>query len=108
MQDLGIVMPVELLWEHVAGFLVAEEDLVDGVTAVLERCVFAVDVGGEEDLWGGVSGEDGRPMRGTYLDSRQSLGWRRGRRSSRVSCVCRCISGQLYVPNAEDHRAPQC
>jgi hypothetical protein len=41
--------------EHVQQFLVAEEDFVNGVSAVLERDVVAIDVRGKKDLW--VPGE---------------------------------------------------
>lgn len=40
-----------LLGEHGLGLLVGEEDLVDGVAAVLEGLVVVVDVRGDEDLW---------------------------------------------------------
>jgi hypothetical protein len=43
------------LGEHSSGLLVGKVDLVDGVTAVLERHVVVVDVGWDEDLW--VPGE---------------------------------------------------
>ena len=41
--------------QHVLGLLVGEEDLVNGVSAVLEGNVVAVDVRREEDLCGVVS-----------------------------------------------------
>ena len=43
---------VRLLWEQIPGLFVAEEDCVNRVSAVLERNVVAVDVGGKEDLCG--------------------------------------------------------
>lgn len=39
------------LRQHVLELLIAERDFVDGIAAVLERDVIAVDVGWEEDLW---------------------------------------------------------
>lgn len=55
-----------LLRKHVSGLLVAEGDLVNGVSAVLERGVLAVDIGGEEDLCDMVSGR--RSLRCTLFD----------------------------------------
>jgi hypothetical protein len=50
------------MWEHVQQFLVAEEDLVNGVSAVLERDVVTIDVRGEKDLW-----VPGKPLAGREI-----------------------------------------
>lgn len=47
-----------LLREHVLDLLIAQPDLVDRVTLSFEGFKVALDVGGEEDLWRGVSGEE--------------------------------------------------
>jgi hypothetical protein len=39
------------LRQEALGLLIAEQDLVDGVSSVLERDVLAVDVGREKDFW---------------------------------------------------------
>jgi hypothetical protein len=39
------------LWQHVLDFFVADEDLVDGVSSVLQGNVIAIDVGRKEDFW---------------------------------------------------------
>jgi hypothetical protein len=39
------------MWEHVQRLLVAEEDLVNGVSAVLERDVVTIHVRRKKDLW---------------------------------------------------------
>lgn len=44
-----------LMWQHVLGLLIGEEDLVNGVSAVLEGNVVAVNVRREEDL--GIPGK---------------------------------------------------
>jgi hypothetical protein len=38
------------LRQHVLGLFVGKEDLIDGVSAVLEGNVVAIDAGGKEDL----------------------------------------------------------
>lgn len=50
-----------LMRQHVLGLLVGEENLVNGVSAVLEGNVVAVDVRREEDLCGVVSSCLGGP-----------------------------------------------
>ena len=47
-----------LLREHVLDLLIAQPDLMDRVTLSFEGFKVALDVGGEEDLWRGVSGEE--------------------------------------------------
>jgi hypothetical protein len=42
-----------LLWQHLLDLLIAQSNLMDGVTLSLEGFEVALDVRGEEDLWGG-------------------------------------------------------
>ena len=98
-----------LMRQHVLGLLVGEEDLVDGVSAVLEGNVVAVDVGREEDLCGVVSSCLSGPLHDVseaYRDSRQSPGWRKGRRSVVASVSekrrCRALTA---VQGARERRS---
>lgn len=73
-----------LLREHVFGLLIAKDNVVHRIPAVLERNIVAVDVRREEDLWEKRSACCRRCMRAsnkqqTYQDSTGTLGSRRGR-----------------------------